>query len=81
LPAPSTVGKARRSRVGATRPDKAALISSGSTIDFATLNRRANKAANMLLNLGCELHDRVAVMSFNFLGDHLRDRLDPSGAS
>jgi acyl-CoA synthetase (AMP-forming)/AMP-acid ligase II len=49
----------------AVRPDKPAVISGGRVVDFATLNRRANRVARMLTSLGCELHDRVAVMSFN----------------
>ena len=49
----------------ATKPDKAAVIFKEKVTDFATLNRRANRAANMLVSLGCTLHDRVAVMSFN----------------
>ena len=46
-------------------PSKAALISGDHLVDFETLNRRANQAANVFHKLGCELHDRVAVMSFN----------------
>jgi acyl-CoA synthetase (AMP-forming)/AMP-acid ligase II len=46
-------------------PDKAAVIDGDLVVDFETLNRRANKAANMLLSLGCEVHDRVASMWFN----------------
>src|SRR6266568_9122230 len=49
----------------ATKPAKPAVVFQGRTIDFASLNRRANRAANMFLSLGCELDDRVAVMSFN----------------
>jgi len=49
----------------ATKPDKPAVILQGRAIDFASLNRRANRAANMFLALGCEPDDRVAVMSFN----------------
>ena len=49
----------------ASIPDKPAIIFEGTTTDFATLNSRANRAANMFLGLGCAQHDRVAVMSFN----------------
>src|SRR4029077_20231551 len=49
----------------ATKPDKPAVVFQGRTIDFASLNRRANRAANMFLSLGCVPDDRVAVMSFN----------------
>jgi fatty-acyl-CoA synthase/long-chain acyl-CoA synthetase len=46
-------------------PNKPALILGDDIVDFATLNRRANKAARVFSGLGCELHDRVAIMSFN----------------
>jgi acyl-CoA synthetase (AMP-forming)/AMP-acid ligase II len=46
-------------------PLNAALLSGETTIDFDTLNRRANRAANVFRDLGCVAHDRVAVMSFN----------------
>ena len=49
----------------ATKPAKPAVVFQGRTIDFASLNRRANRAANMFLSLGCEPDDRVAVMSYN----------------
>src|SRR6266702_8198398 len=49
----------------ATKPAKPAVVFQGRTIDFASLNRRANRAANMFLALGCQPDDRVAVMSFN----------------
>src|SRR6266581_6843495 len=49
----------------ATKPAKPAVVFQGRTIDFASLNRRANRAANMFLSLGCGLDDRVAVMSLN----------------
>lgn len=51
----------------ATKPDKAAVVFEEKVTDFATLNRRANRIANVLMSLGCELHDRVAVMSYNSL--------------
>ena len=51
----------------AARPDKPAVIFRGQTTDFATLNRRVNQAANVLLSLGCQTPDRVSVMSFNSL--------------
>src|SRR5260370_5062838 len=46
-------------------PSKPAVILGGQTLDFATLNRRANRAANVFNSLGCEAGDRVALMSFN----------------
>jgi fatty-acyl-CoA synthase/long-chain acyl-CoA synthetase len=46
-------------------PSKPAVILGDTTLDFATLNRRANRAANLLKSLGCEASDRVAIMSFN----------------
>jgi acyl-CoA synthetase (AMP-forming)/AMP-acid ligase II len=46
-------------------PSKPALILGNEVVDFATLNRRANKAAHVFIDLGCEPHDRVANMSFN----------------
>ena len=46
-------------------PNKVALISGDVTVDFETLNHRANQAANLFHDLGCAAHDRVAVMSFN----------------
>ena len=46
-------------------PHKPALILGERSVDFATLNRRANKAAHVFTELGCEAQDRVAIMSFN----------------
>jgi acyl-CoA synthetase (AMP-forming)/AMP-acid ligase II len=46
-------------------PAKPAVIFGDRALDFATLNRRANRAANVFKGLGCEAGDRVAVMSFN----------------
>jgi len=46
-------------------PHKTALILGSRAVDFSTLNRRANSAAHVFSDLGCELHDRVAVMAFN----------------
>jgi len=46
-------------------PTKPAVILGDTTLDFATLNRRANRAANVLKSLGCVAGDRVAIMSFN----------------
>ncbi len=46
-------------------PAKPAVIEGERTIDFDTLNRRANRAANVMLALGCGTHDRVASMGFN----------------
>ncbi|HEV2027846.1 MAG TPA: AMP-binding protein [Candidatus Dormibacteraeota bacterium] len=48
-------------------PTKAAVILAESTLDFATLNQRANQAANIFKTAGCEAGDRVAIMSFNSL--------------
>ncbi|HVH63807.1 MAG TPA: AMP-binding protein [Candidatus Dormibacteraeota bacterium] len=44
---------------------KTAVILGEQSIDFATLNRRANQAANVFKQLGCKADDRMAVMSFN----------------
>lgn len=52
-------------RHAANSPTRVALISGDRKIDFDTLNRRANQAANLFQDLGCAAHDRVAVMSFN----------------
>jgi fatty-acyl-CoA synthase/long-chain acyl-CoA synthetase len=52
-------------RHAAATPSKVALISGERIVDFETLNRRANSAANLFQTLGCVTHDRVAVMSFN----------------
>jgi fatty-acyl-CoA synthase/long-chain acyl-CoA synthetase len=46
-------------------PEKPALILGDEVVDFADLNRRANKAARVFNELGCEPKDRVAIMSFN----------------
>ena len=46
-------------------PTKPAVILGETTLDFATLNRRANRAANLLRGLGGVAGDRVAIMSFN----------------
>ena len=52
-------------RHAAATPTRVALISGDRSINFDTLNIRANKAANVFRDLGCEPQDRVAVMSFN----------------
>ena len=52
-------------RHATANPSKVALISGDRSIDFVTLNRRADKAANVFQGLGCLPGDRVAVMSFN----------------
>ena len=52
-------------RQAASAPSKLALISGDRRIDFDTLNRRANRAANVFRDLGCAPQDRVAVMSLN----------------
>jgi fatty-acyl-CoA synthase/long-chain acyl-CoA synthetase len=46
-------------------PNKPALILGDYVMDFATLDRRANKAAHVFTDLGCIPGDRVAGMSFN----------------
>jgi acyl-CoA synthetase (AMP-forming)/AMP-acid ligase II len=46
-------------------PNKPALILGDRVVDFATLDRRANRAAHVFNDLGCEPQDRIAVMSFN----------------
>ena len=46
-------------------PDKPALIRGGRVVDYATVLRRANRAANVLTALGCAEEDRVALMTFN----------------
>jgi acyl-CoA synthetase (AMP-forming)/AMP-acid ligase II len=46
-------------------PKKPALILGDDVVDFSTLDKRANQAAHVFIELGCELHDRVAIMSFN----------------
>ena len=45
--------------------DKPAIILGDRVVDFATLNRRANQAANVFERLGLGEDDRAAVMSFN----------------
>src|SRR5216683_2776481 len=47
------------------RPHKTALILGERSVDFATLNTRANNAAHVFTELGCEAQDRVAIVSFN----------------
>jgi fatty-acyl-CoA synthase/long-chain acyl-CoA synthetase len=46
-------------------PAKPAVILGEKTLDFATLNRNANRMANAFKSLGCVDGDRVATMSFN----------------
>ena len=46
-------------------PTKSAVILGDQALDFAALNRRANRAANVFKSLGCEAGDRVALMGFN----------------
>src|SRR5919204_3774392 len=48
-----------------SQPDKPAVICGDEVLDFATLNRRASRAANVFTGLGCGEGDRVAWMSFN----------------
>jgi acyl-CoA synthetase (AMP-forming)/AMP-acid ligase II len=46
-------------------PEKPAIICGERVMDFATLNRRASRVANVFTSLGCGAEDRVAWMSFN----------------
>ncbi len=52
-------------RRAATQPTKTALILGDRVVDFASLNNRADRAANVFQALGCAPPDRVAVMSYN----------------
>ena len=47
--------------------EKTAVILGDRSIDFASLNRRANQAAHVFQDLGCRQDDRIALMSFNSL--------------
>lgn len=47
------------------QPEKPAVILGDRVVDFATLNRRANQAANVFKQLGLREDDRAAVMSYN----------------
>ena len=46
-------------------PNKPAVILGNRELDYATLDRAANRAAAVFKGLGCEPGDRVAIMSFN----------------
>src|SRR5467141_881434 len=46
-------------------PTRTALVARDRTVDFDSLNRRANQVANVFRDLGCSSQDRVAVMAFN----------------
>src|SRR5947209_7502658 len=46
-------------------PERPALILGDRMIDFAALSWRADRAAHVFADLGCEPQDRIAVMSFN----------------
>src|ERR1700687_188135 len=46
-------------------PTKPAVILGDRMLDFASLNRSANRMANVFKSLGCADGDRVAFMSFN----------------
>ena len=46
-------------------PVKPAVILGGRTLDFATLNQQANRAANVFKSLDCAPGDRIATMAFN----------------
>ena len=48
-----------------SQPDKPAVVCGDEAVDFATLNRRASRVANLFSRLGCREGDRVAWMSFN----------------
>lgn len=50
-------------------PDSVALVDAetGTELSYAAWNRRANRAANALLNLGLEQGDRVAILAANRL--------------
>jgi acyl-CoA synthetase (AMP-forming)/AMP-acid ligase II len=47
------------------QPTKSAVICGDEMVDYADLNRRATKAANVFKELRCQPQDRVALMSFN----------------
>jgi len=49
----------------ASNPNKPAVILGERVLDFASLDRAANRAAAAIEGLGCEPGDRVALMSFN----------------
>ena len=49
----------------AARPDKPALICGDHALTYAELNKRANRVANALSQLGVQARDRVAVMAYN----------------
>jgi long-chain acyl-CoA synthetase len=46
-------------------PDKVAIVCGHESVDFATLNRRADRVAGAFIRLGCRHGDRVALMAFN----------------
>jgi acyl-CoA synthetase (AMP-forming)/AMP-acid ligase II len=48
-----------------SQPKKPAVICGDEVRDYATLNRRASRVANVVTALGCREGDRVAWMSFN----------------
>ena len=48
-----------------SQPEKPAVICGDEVLDFASLSRRASRAANAFTGLGCTEGDRVAWMSFN----------------
>jgi fatty-acyl-CoA synthase/long-chain acyl-CoA synthetase len=48
-----------------SEPEKPAVVCGDEVLDFATLNRRASRVANVFTRLGCVEGDRVAWMSFN----------------
>ena len=48
-----------------TLPNKPAVILGDRQLDFAALDRAANRVAGVIEGLGCVAGDRVAIMSFN----------------
>ena len=46
-------------------PERPALILGERVVDFATLSGRADRAAHVFTDVGCEPRDRIAIMSFN----------------
>lgn len=58
------IGKVLAQRALIT-PDREALIFKDRTFTYQELNRRANKAANALLDLGVKQGDRIGLLMFN----------------
>ncbi|MFN2594616.1 MAG: long-chain fatty acid--CoA ligase [Actinomycetota bacterium] len=53
------------SDAAASAPDKPALVSSGSSIDFATFDKEAGRVAAWLVSIGVQPGDRVAIAMGN----------------